>query len=158
VSCGLSELTGRDTDETLEVLAEVTLIREPDVHGDLRKRQIAHLQKFLGPLDATRDDVPMRGQSGGHLELTREVVGAESGDRTQSPQAQTAAEMLLDVIKHGAEPHTRERTVRTAFGLAGRQDVSDELNSQKARKRFRDDIPTGAACSQFVADRQHRGA
>jgi hypothetical protein len=38
------------------------------------------LQELLGPLDATQDDVLVRRQTGGRLELPREVVGVEADD------------------------------------------------------------------------------
>jgi hypothetical protein len=80
--CGHPELPRRDADEALEVMAEHALVREAGVRGDLRQGQVCScLQKLLGPLDAAHDDVLVRRQPGGPLELPGEVVGAEAGDR-----------------------------------------------------------------------------
>src|SRR5262249_52011253 len=77
------ELPRADADYALEVTRELALIREPGVRGDLRQREIAiGLQELLGPLGAAGDDVLVRRQSGGPLELPDEVVGAEAGDRS----------------------------------------------------------------------------
>ena len=58
------------------MLAELALVREAGVRGDLRQGQVvAALQELLGALDAAQDDVLVRRQPGGPLELPREVVG-----------------------------------------------------------------------------------
>jgi hypothetical protein len=49
----------------------------------------------------------VRRQSGRRLELPREVVGAEVGDRGQLLHGRSAVEVLLDVLHHGAEPPPR---------------------------------------------------
>jgi hypothetical protein len=83
-SCGHPELPRRDADYALEVRRELALVRETGVRGDLRQGEVASgLQELLGPLDAARDDVLVRRQPGGPLELRDEVVGAEAGDRGQ---------------------------------------------------------------------------
>ena len=52
------ELPRRDTDEALEVIGELALVREPGVRGDLRQGQVAsRLQELLSPFDAAGDDV-----------------------------------------------------------------------------------------------------
>ena len=79
-SCGCPELPRRDADKALEVTGEHTLVREASVHGDLRQGQVAApLRELLGPLDAAHDDVLVRRQPGGRLELPREVVGSAAG-------------------------------------------------------------------------------
>ena len=51
-------------------MGEHTLVREASVHGDLRQGQVAApLRELLGPLDAADDDVLVRRQPGGRLEL-----------------------------------------------------------------------------------------
>src|SRR3979490_3198225 len=81
-SCGRPELPRRDADEALEVLAEHALVREAGARGDLRQGQVRScLQELLRPLDAAHDDVLVRRQPGGRLELPGEVVGTEAGDR-----------------------------------------------------------------------------
>ena len=70
-------MSRRDADLALEVMGELALVREAGVSGDLRQGEIAiGLQELLGPLDAAGDDVLVRRQPGGRLELPREVVGA----------------------------------------------------------------------------------
>src|SRR6516165_804629 len=97
------ELPRRDADEALEVMRELALVREAGVRGDLRQGEVASgLQELLGPLDAARDDVLVRRQSGGPLELRDEVVGAEAGDRGQLLQGRATVEVLLDVLNAGA--------------------------------------------------------
>jgi hypothetical protein len=75
------ELPRRDADEALEVMGELALVREAGAQGDLRQGEIRScLQEVLGPLDAAPDDVLVRWQSGGRLELPGEVVGVEADD------------------------------------------------------------------------------
>src|SRR5262245_36835993 len=81
-SCGRPELARRDADEALEVVGELALVREADPRGDFGEGEVAAaLQEVLGPLDTAGDDVLVRRQAGGRLELPREVVGAQAGDR-----------------------------------------------------------------------------
>jgi hypothetical protein len=55
-SCGRPELPRRDPDEALEVMAELALVREAGVRGDLRQGEVAApLQDLLRPFDAARD-------------------------------------------------------------------------------------------------------
>jgi hypothetical protein len=90
------------------VVGELALVGEPGVQGDLRQGQVRPcLQELLGPLDATQDDVLVRRQPGGGLELPREVVGVEADNRSQLRQGRAAVEVLLDVLDHGAEPVRR---------------------------------------------------
>src|SRR5262249_16363120 len=96
-SCGHPELSRRDADEALEVMTEPALARETRVRGDLRQGEVAALQKHLGSLDAAHDDELVRRQSGGSLELAREVVDAEAGDRGHLLQGQAGVETFLDV-------------------------------------------------------------
>src|SRR5215813_12932781 len=51
-SCARPELPRRDADETLEVMAELALVREADVRRHLCQGQVAAaLQELLRPLD-----------------------------------------------------------------------------------------------------------
>jgi hypothetical protein len=94
-SCGPPEPSGRDADETLEVMRERALVRKPGVGGDLRQGEVAaSLQELLRPFDAARDHVLVRRHPGGRLELPGEVVGAEPGDRGQLLQSRTGVEVL----------------------------------------------------------------
>src|SRR5260370_26608004 len=96
-SCGRSELPRRDANEALEVTGELALVREAGVQGALRQGQVRPcLQELLGPLDATQDDVLVRRQPGGGLELPRQVVGVEADNRSQLRQGRAAVEVLLD--------------------------------------------------------------
>jgi hypothetical protein len=82
-SCGHPELPRRDADDPLEVLGKLALVLEAGADGDLRQGEVAaSLQEVLGPFDAAQDDVLVRRQPGGRLDLPREVVGAEAGDST----------------------------------------------------------------------------
>src|SRR5262249_55033685 len=57
-SCGRPELPRRDADQTLEVMAQLALVREAGAGGDLRQGQVGpRLQELPGPLDAAGDDV-----------------------------------------------------------------------------------------------------
>src|SRR5262245_27849055 len=104
-SCGRPEPPRRDADDALEVVRELALVREPGAQRDLRQGQRRPgLQELLGPLDAAEDDVLVGRQPRGLLELPREVVDAEAGDRRQLPQAWAGVEVLLDVLDHGPEP------------------------------------------------------
>src|SRR5262245_66639188 len=104
----------------LEVMAELALVREAGVRSYLRQGQVASpLQELLGPLDAAQDDVLVRRQSGGSLELSGEVVGAKAGDRGHLVQGRAGVQVLLDVLDHGAELPPREHPIRPALGPAG---------------------------------------
>src|SRR6516164_1770646 len=136
-SCGHPELPRRDADDALEVMGKLALVREAGVRGDLRQGEIASgLQELFGPLDAARDDVLMRRQPGGPLELPGEVVGAETSDRGQLVQARAGVEVFLDVLDDGAEPRSGERAVPPALGLARCQDVSDQVDGQDVGQRL----------------------
>src|SRR5215471_19782654 len=98
------ELPRRDAEEALEVMGELALVREAGLRGDLRQGEVAAaLQELLGPLDAAGDDVLVRRQPGGGLELPGEVVGAEAGHRRQLLQGRTRVEVCLDVFDDGAD-------------------------------------------------------
>src|SRR6516165_8059490 len=87
VSCGHPELARRDAEQALEVMTEYALAREAGASGDLCQGAVAALQKLLRPLDASHNHVLMRRQPGGPLELPREVVCTEAGDRSHLVQA-----------------------------------------------------------------------
>src|SRR5262249_22816100 len=73
------ELSRRDADQALEVMGELALVREAGVRGDLHQGEVASgFHQLLGPLDAPSDDVLVRRQSGGPLELPGEVAGTEA--------------------------------------------------------------------------------
>src|SRR5215472_3195284 len=99
------ELPRRDADQALEVMGELALVREAGARGDLRQGEVAAgLQQLLGPLDAAGDDVLVRRQSGGPLELPGEVVGTEAGDSGHLLQGRAGVKVFLDVLDDGAEP------------------------------------------------------
>jgi hypothetical protein len=82
------ELPWRDADQALEVMAELALVREAGACGDLRQGEIASgLQELPGPLDAAVENVLVRRQPGGPLELPGKVAGAEAGGRSHLLQA-----------------------------------------------------------------------
>src|SRR6516162_6298044 len=139
------ELPRRDADCALEVMGELALVREAGVRGDLRQGEVASgLQELLGPLDAAGDDVMVRRQSGGPLELRDEVVGAEAGDRGQLLHGRATVEVLLDVLDDGAELRSGERAGPPARGLAGGQDVPDHVDGQDDGKRLGGERAPGA--------------
>ena len=111
-------------------MTEHALAREAGVRGDLRQGEVAALQEQPGPLDAAHDDELVRRQSGGRLELPREVVGAEAGDRGHLLQGQAGVEVFLDVRDDGPEPPPRERAIPPALRPAGGQDVPDQVDDQ----------------------------
>src|SRR5262249_13061756 len=101
-------------------MGELALIREPGVRGDLRQGQFGSgLQELPGPFDAAQDDVLVRRQPGGPLELRDEVVGTEAGDRGQLLQGRATVEVLLDVLDDSAELRSGERAGSPAVGGAG---------------------------------------
>src|SRR6516225_8174240 len=109
-SCGHPKLPRRDADYALEVMRELALIREAGVRGDLRQGEVASgLQELLGPLDAAGDDVLVRRQPGGPLELRDEVVGTEASDCGHLLQGRATVEVLLDVLDDVAEFRPGER-------------------------------------------------
>src|SRR5215470_1623406 len=139
------ELPRRDADNALEVMGELALIRELGVRGDLRQGQFGPgLQELPGPLDAAQDDVLVRRQPGGPLELRDEVVGTEAGDRGQLLQGRATVEVLLDVLDDGAEPRPGERAGSPARGLAGRKDMPDQVDSQDGGQRLGGERAPGA--------------
>src|SRR5262249_13523493 len=132
------ELPRRDAEEALEVVGELALVRETGVRGDLRQGHVrCFLEELLGPFDAAGDDILVRGQSGGPLELRDEVVGAEAGDRGQLLQGRATVEVLLDVLDDSAELRSGERAGSPARGLAGRQDVPDHVGRPGGGPRTR---------------------
>ena len=93
------------------------------MRGDLRQGEIAAcMQELFRPFDAARDDILVRRQPGGRLELPREVVGAQAGDRGDLLQGRAGVEVFLDVLDDGAEPPPRQRAVapRSAGGAPRR--------------------------------------
>src|SRR5262249_60745408 len=76
------------------------------------------------------DDVLAVRQPGGRLELPREVVDAEAGDRGDLLQGQAGVEAFLDVRDDGPEPPPREHAVPPALRPAGGQDVPDQVDDQ----------------------------
>src|SRR6516162_11024297 len=122
-SCGHPELPRRDADYALEVMRELALVRETGVRGDLRQGQVAsRLQELLGPLDAAGDDVLVRRQAGGSLELPGEVVGAEADERGHLLESRAPVEVFLDVFNNGAKLRSGECALSPARWLARRQD------------------------------------
>src|SRR5215831_5612694 len=139
------ELPRRDPDQALEVMGELALVREAGMRGDLRQGEVAAgLQQLLGPLDAAGDDVLVRRQSGGPLELPGEVVGTEAGDRGQLLQGRATVEVLLDVLDDSAELRSGERAGSPARGLAGRKGMPDQVDSQEVGKRLGGERAPGA--------------
>ena len=72
-SCGPTELSWRDADDALEMVGELALVGEAGAGGDLRQRKVAFLKESLGPFNAPHNDVLVRRQPGGHLELPCEI-------------------------------------------------------------------------------------
>ena len=118
-------------------MGELALVREAGCSGDLRQGQVRPcLQELLGPLDAAQDDVLVRRQPGGRLELPGEVVGAEADNRGHLRQGRAAVEVFLDVLDDGAEPPPRQHPVPPALRPAGRQDVADQVDGQDVGQRL----------------------
>jgi hypothetical protein len=102
-SCGRPEPPRRDADEPLEVTAELALVREAGARGDLRQGEVAALQELLGPLDAAGDDILVRRQPGGPLELLREVVGG-----IQTPINSLVGAIVQGIRARGPEISARQ--------------------------------------------------
>jgi hypothetical protein len=152
-SCVRPEPPRCDADEALEVTAEGALVREAGARRDLCQGEVAFAQELLRPLDATQDDVLVRRQSGGGLELPREVVGVEADNRSQLRQGRADVEVFLDVLDDGAEHRSGERAVPPAPGLAGRQDMSDQVDCQDVGQRL-----GGGAAALLMTSPRARGA
>ena len=73
-------------------MGELALVGEAGAQGDLRQGQVRPcLQELLGPLDAAQDDVLVRRQPGGRLELPR-ILEYTQGN-------QQAADRLLGIAR-----------------------------------------------------------
>src|SRR5262245_54452135 len=93
-------------------MREVALVREAGGRRNLCQGEVGILlQEWLRTLDTTGDDVLVRRLSCRDLELPREVVGAEVGDRCHVIQGQAGVEVFVDVLDDGAELRSRERSV-----------------------------------------------
>src|SRR5262249_10227992 len=113
-------------------MGELALVREAGAAGHLRQGKVGScLQEFLGSLDAAGDDVLVRRQPGGRLELPGEVVDAKMGRRGHLLQGQAGVEVFLDVLDDGPELPLRERTVRPTGGGRG----AEGLRSRWAARR-----------------------
>src|SRR5262245_52490632 len=140
-----SELPRRDAEEALEVMGKLALVGKAGVRGDLRQGQVGScLQELPGPLDAAQDDVLVRRQPGGPLELRGEVVRTEAGDRGHLLQGRATVEVLLDVLGDSAELRSGERAGSPARGLAGRRDVPDQVDGQDGGQRLGGERAPGA--------------
>ena len=96
-------------------MAELALVREAGVQGDLRQGQVRPcLQELLGPLDAAGDDILVRRQPGGPLELLREVVG---GIQRNSEGIQTPINSLVGAIVQGIRARGPEISPRQTVGV-----------------------------------------
>jgi hypothetical protein len=63
------------------VKGELALVREAGAECDLRQAEfVVSPQEVLCSLNAARDHILVRRQTGGSLELSREVIGAEMDD------------------------------------------------------------------------------
>src|SRR5262249_46592573 len=106
------ELSRRDADRALEVMGELALITEAGVRGDLHEGEVASgLHQLLGPLDAAGDDVLVRRQSGGPLELPGEVVGTEAGDGGHLPPGRARGKGVPGGLADRPEPCSGGRGV-----------------------------------------------
>ena len=103
-------------------MGELALVRKPGAAGDLRQGEfVASVQELPRPFDAAGDEVLVRRQPGGRLELPRQVVDAEMGDGRQRLQSQAGLEVFLHGLDDGAELRSGERAVPPARWLAGRR-------------------------------------
>ena len=93
------------------------------MRGGLLQGEIATVQELLRPFDAAGNELLVRRQAGGRLELPREVVDAEMGDGSQLPRSQAGLEVFRHLLGDGAELRSGERAVPTARGWVRRQDV-----------------------------------
>src|SRR5215468_1231130 len=101
-------------------MREVALVRETGGRRNLCQGAVAILLKeLLRTLDTTGDNVLVWRLSCRDLELPREVVGAEMGDRCHVLQGQAGVEVFVDVLDDRAELRARERSVARARGLTG---------------------------------------
>src|SRR5262249_60925581 len=114
-SCGLAELARRDADGPLEMRGELTLVRESGVRGDLREREIVALaEELLRAFDPAGNDVLVRRQSDGRLELPREGECAGVRGLGDLRQQLVWVEVFLDVLDHGVQLSRRGRALRAA--------------------------------------------
>lgn len=77
---------------------QVALIRKTAQEGDLDYWQGTATEKLLSPLDATLDNVAVRGEASRSLEQTREVVRAHVRRARDLGQLQVSLEVVADVV------------------------------------------------------------
>ena len=140
------------------MVGELALVGETGADGDLRQRKVASLKESLGPFNAAHNDVLVRRQSGGHLELPREVVDAEVGGRRHLLQGRAAIEVFLDVLDDRAKLPGREPAVRPNCRGAGAGGVADQVDGQDVGQRLGGERTPGGVSHQLVIHRQHRAA
>src|SRR5260370_33476 len=107
-------------------MGELALIREAGARRDLCQGEVAAaLQELLCSFDAAQDDVLVRRQPGGRLELPGEVVTAEAGRRGPLPPGRARAAGVFAVAGHRARapppPAARRRPPRAPGRTRGGQ-------------------------------------
>ena len=128
-SCGEPKLSRRDADDPLEVKRKMALVREAGLARDLRQAEpISSAQEVLRPFNAARDQILVRGQAGGRLELPRKVIGAEMGDSSHLLQRGTACEIFHHVLNDRAEFLMRKYAARRGRLPVPVRDMTDQVS------------------------------
>ena len=99
-SGAVAEIVWGNTQVLAEYADKVALIGEATFGGNQFQREAAALQQALGPLDAPRKNIRVRGHSEISLEFAREVVAAQSGKTRQIVERDVFRKILVDELGH----------------------------------------------------------
>jgi hypothetical protein len=125
------KLSRRDADDPLEVKGKMALVKEADPKRDLRQAELVVCpQQVLRSFNAARDQILVRRQPGGRLELSRKVIGAEMGDGSHLLLRRTAFEIFHDELDDPVELPSGKCAVRRGGQPTRARDMTDQLNGQ----------------------------
>ena len=122
-----------------ECAGEVGLTRKAEREGDIGQGPIRIGEEFLGALQTSCADMPMRRLADSGFEGTREMELAEAGNRCQPRHREIALQIGFDKVKHSRQS-ARLKPFPCSWGAdAGRRRISmvlDEPCHQAQRKGF----------------------
>jgi hypothetical protein len=129
------KLSRRDADDPLEVKGKMALVKEADPKRDLRQAELVVCpQQVLRSFNAARDQILVRRQPGGRLELSRKVIGAEMGDGSHLLLRRTAFEIFHDVLDDPLELPLGKYAARRGRLPVPTSDMTDQVNRQDSGK------------------------
>ena len=86
-----------NTNEPLEVPGEVALVKKADLVGDLGDAHISPQEQAFGALNASIENILMRGYPCDLFERAREVVGAQASNKGEFGQRELLVEIVVDI-------------------------------------------------------------